>query len=121
MHAEIIIKNTTRKLKAASVRLLIGIVEWIVDLGVRRLLYKPADTPAVAAIAAVSETGTVAQAGTVADIGAVAEARAIAISQIGAVAISGAVAGAVAGLEVGGSVVVHMTRREIESHRPVGR
>jgi hypothetical protein len=76
-YAEIIINsNTTGKLQAASVRLLIGIVEWIVDLGVRRLLYKPTDTP----IATVSETGAVAEAGAVADIGAVAETRAIAIS-----------------------------------------
>ncbi len=82
------------------------------------MLYKPADAPAVAA---VSETGAVAEAGAVADIGAVAKTRAITISQIGAVAISGTVAGAVAGLEVGGPVVVHMTRRKIESHRPVGR
>jgi hypothetical protein len=78
-YAEIIIKHNY-KLQASSVRLLIGIVVRIVDLGVRRLLYKPADTPAVAAITAVSETGAVAEAGAVADIGAVAETRAIAIS-----------------------------------------
>ncbi len=78
-NAETIIKNTTRKLQAASVRFLIGIVVRIVDLGVRRLLYKPTNAPAVATVA-VAKTGTVAEAGAVADIGAVAEARAIAIS-----------------------------------------
>ncbi len=77
-YAEIIIKHNY-KLQASSVRLLIGIVVRIVDLRVRRLLYKPADSPAVATVA-VAETGAVAEAGAVADIGAVAEARAIAIS-----------------------------------------